>query len=131
VPPDFIFEAEPQRMGYFTSKANITVPTAPLGGVQDATSVLGLSIASRSDAISLQSSSDDTSTLDGLNTDRHIRPRESNLVYSPVDGSGIYPPEGWECSGPRNKVQVLVPQAYCSSLEISGNEAQKAEPERL
>ena len=44
------------------------------------------------------------------------------LFYYAGHGSEIYAPEGWQCGGPGSKVQVLVPQDYCSEngLEVPG-----------
>ena len=56
------------------------------------------------------------SALDGLSTDPRIRPGDPILFYFAGHGSEIYPPEGWESGGPGSKIQVLVPQDYCSDL---------------
>lgn len=60
------------------------------------------------------------SALQELSADPRIRPGDPILFYFAGHGSEIYPPEGWECGGPESKIQVLVPQDYCSEpgLEI-------------
>lgn len=65
-------------------------------------------VASRSSIIS---------ALDGLSTDPRIQPGDPIVFYFAGHGSEIDPPEGWECGGPSNRIQVLVPQDYCSDAD--------------
>ena len=49
-----------------------------------------------------------------FSTDPCIQPGDSIMFYFACHGSEIDPPKGWECSGPSNRIQVLVPRDYCS-----------------
>jgi hypothetical protein len=62
------------------------------------------------------------SALDALSMDPRIKPGDPILFYFAGHGSQILPPDGWECGGPGSKIQVLVPQDYCSTprLKIQG-----------
>jgi len=57
------------------------------------------------------------SALAGLSTDPRIQPGDPIVFYFAGHGSEIYAPEGWECGGPRERIQVLVPQDYCSNAD--------------
>ena len=62
------------------------------------------------------------SALEGLSTNPRIQPGDPIVFYFAGHGSEIDPPEGWECGGPSSRIQVLVPQDYCSEAgrEIPG-----------
>ena len=57
------------------------------------------------------------SALDRLSTDPRIQAGDPIVFYFAGHGSEIHPPEGWECGGTRSKIQVLVPQDYCSEAD--------------
>jgi hypothetical protein len=52
------------------------------------------------------------SALEAFRTDDRIHQGNPILIYYAGHGSGIPPPEGWECGGPGRKIQILVPQDY-------------------
>ncbi|KIM38585.1 hypothetical protein M413DRAFT_45481, partial [Hebeloma cylindrosporum] len=98
--------------------------------VQDAAAVVDLLVSNyrvpRDQIVSLinesASRSGIISALDELSTDPRIRPGDPILFYFAGHGSQIDPPEDWESSEPGTKIQVLVPQDYCSEigLEVPG-----------
>ncbi|KIM41893.1 hypothetical protein M413DRAFT_445103 [Hebeloma cylindrosporum] len=95
------------------------------GAVKDAEAVVDLLVTNyhvpRAQIILLTdkaaSRSSIISTLDGLSTDPRIQPGDPILFYFAGHGSEIDPPKGWECGGPNGKIQVLVPQDYCSEAD--------------
>ena len=62
------------------------------------------------------------SALNRLSMDPRIQLGDPILFYFAGHGSEITPPKGWECGGPGSKIQILVPQDYCSNAghEIPG-----------
>ena len=52
------------------------------------------------------------SALEAFCSDNHIHQGDPIFIYYASHGSGIPPPEDWECGGPGRKIQILVPQDY-------------------
>ena len=60
------------------------------------------------------------SALEAFCSDDRIRQGDAMFIYYAGHGSGISPPEDWECGGPGRKIQVLVPQDYSPERGIHG-----------
>jgi hypothetical protein len=60
------------------------------------------------------------SALEALRADDRIHQGDPIFIYYAGHGSGIPPPEDWECGGPGRKIQILVPQDYAPEHGIHG-----------
>jgi hypothetical protein len=60
------------------------------------------------------------SALQAFCFDTRIHRGDAVFIYYAGHGSGIPPPEGWECGGPGRKIQILVPQDYDPEHGIHG-----------
>ena len=60
------------------------------------------------------------SALEALRSDNRIHHGDPIFIYYAGHGSGIPPPDHWECGGPGRKVQILVPQDYEPERGIHG-----------
>ena len=60
------------------------------------------------------------SALKAFCSDERIRQGDPIFIYYAGHGSGIPPPEDWECGGPGRKIQMLVPQDYAPEHGIQG-----------
>jgi len=60
------------------------------------------------------------SALKAVRSDDRIHQGDPIFIYYAGHGSGIPPPEEWECGGPGKKIQMLVPQDYSPERGIRG-----------
>jgi len=60
------------------------------------------------------------SALEAFRSDDRIHQGDAIFIYYAGHGSGIPPPEYWECGGPGKKIQILVPQDYAPERGIHG-----------
>ena len=60
------------------------------------------------------------SALEAFRLDNRIHQDDPIFIYYAGHGSGIPPPEYWECGGPGRKIQMLVPQDYAPEHGIHG-----------
>ena len=60
------------------------------------------------------------SALEAFRSDDRIHQGDPILIYYAGHGSGVPPPEDWECGGAGRKIQMLVPQDYAPEHGIHG-----------
>ena len=60
------------------------------------------------------------SAIEAFRSDNRIHHGDPIFIYYAGHGSGIPPPDHWECGGPGRKVQILVPQDYAPEHGIHG-----------